>query len=1016
MRLSKDELIMLSRLLDTALELPAEAREPWLERLAEPFSALRPRLRELLSQQASAETNDFLDTLPKFTVASGETDQAAHAASVREGQIVGVYRLVREIGHGGMSTVWLATRTDGLIKRPVALKLPHRHLHLHAQFADRFARERDILAALTHPNIARLYDAGISPEGQPYLAVEYVEGLSLIDYCDSHRLTIGDRVAAFLQVLAAVQYAHAHLVIHRDLKPSNILVMATGHVQLLDFGIAKLLTDGEAKETALTQIGGRALTPDYASPEQIVGQPLSIASDVYSLGVVLFELLSGSRPYQLKRNSRGALEQAILEADPRNPSESLAVSHAAACAVSDRSLARTLKGDLDTIVLKALQKDPHARYSTADAFAGDIHRYQRGEPLFAKPGGLWYRGGKFLRRYRLAAASGAAIFAALAVGLGIALWQADRATQQALRAETEARTANSVERFLQNIFLANSDHQSDPIKMRQMTARQLLDIGAKKIDTSLDDAPVAKLRLLKTLGDLYFQLDLNDDAVALQRKQLAVAKRLYGPHDVRVAAALVDLSSAMSASHSSNEQGAVLEEALAILDGQGDHTSRLRGNLMKELADWYDARDRTASLTYAQESVRLLRPFGPSTDLAEALIMEGESHTGLNQYSAAAALLSEALAVSKAADGDPNPQLPRINAYLGEARYFEGRWQQSELSYRDGLRAALTFGGSEDIYTIQTESRLGQFLCLTSRFKEGLTLLKAARDSVLKTANPDDVWNVPMMLELYAESLRKYGDLEPALTDMSTAAAMYHKYQIGTAAELPALESSIAVLTIMGRLAEAAEILKQSESIRATLEDESTNLNADVIVRSDWLIASGRPIEALKILDRFTVKPAETGVSLTALQLSIQTARVHLARNDASSVIAELTPTRDQIAGSPLRPYLKGYEGDTLLLIGKAKLMMGQGAAAQPELVRALSLFVELYNAERSPDVADAEVALAKSLATDGHLNEARVLAQRAKRIQATHPALGFQYRRPLRDLERVLSTSQTGTIVRTSD
>src|SRR5229473_1097404 len=239
MRLSKDELITLSRLLDEAWELPAEAREAWLESLAEPLRALKPKLRELLARRASAETDDFLGTLPKFTLVADDAEPAQPEVNVLEGEMVGPYRLVREIGRGGMSSVWLATRTDGLIGRPVALKLPHRYLHLYAQFAERFARERDILAALTHPNIARLYDAGISAEGQPYLAMEYVEGVSLIEYCDSRRLTIRERVAVLLQVLSAVQYAHAHLVIHRDLKPSNILVTATGHVQLLDFGIAK---------------------------------------------------------------------------------------------------------------------------------------------------------------------------------------------------------------------------------------------------------------------------------------------------------------------------------------------------------------------------------------------------------------------------------------------------------------------------------------------------------------------------------------------------------------------------------------------------------------------------------------------------------------------------------------------------------------------------------------------------------------------------------------------------------
>jgi serine/threonine-protein kinase len=277
-------------------------------------------LRALLARRASAETDDILGTLPKFTLAADAADQARSVASVVDGEIVGAYRLVREIGHGGMSTVWLAVRTDEQIKRPVALKLPHIHLN-RQQFADRFARERDILAELTHPNIARLYDAGVTEAGQPFLAIEYIDGMPVTEYCDRRRLPIRARIDLFLQILGAVQYAHSHLVIHRDLKPSNILAAQDGRVTLLDFGIAKLIPEGPASETQLTLLGGRALTPDYASPEQIAGEPLSTSSDVYSLGVVLYELLTGVRPYRLKRDSRGALEDAILSVDPLRPGQ-----------------------------------------------------------------------------------------------------------------------------------------------------------------------------------------------------------------------------------------------------------------------------------------------------------------------------------------------------------------------------------------------------------------------------------------------------------------------------------------------------------------------------------------------------------------------------------------------------------------------------------------------------------------------------------------------------------------------
>jgi serine/threonine-protein kinase len=260
--------------------------------------------------------------------------------------MVGLYQLVRELGQGGMGAVWLAERADGLVKRAVALKLPHGAWR-RAGLAGRMARERDILATLEHPHIARLYDAGLTTAEQPFLALEYVEGVPIDQYCaatDSRpALGLRAKLRLFLQVAQAVAYAHGKLVLHRDLKPANILVTRDGYVRLLDFGIAKLLADGEVKETRLTQFAGRALTLDYASPEQIRAEALAVTSDVYSLGVVLYELLTGSRPYKLKRDSRGALEDAILEAEPPRPSNAAPPENGA-----------SLRGALDTILLKAL--------------------------------------------------------------------------------------------------------------------------------------------------------------------------------------------------------------------------------------------------------------------------------------------------------------------------------------------------------------------------------------------------------------------------------------------------------------------------------------------------------------------------------------------------------------------------------------------------------------------------------------------------------------------------------------
>ena len=366
------------------------------------------------------------------------------------GRQFGPYRVLSLLGHGGMGSVWLAERTDGLFTRTVALKLVHPAL-VGRVMTERFGREREILASLNHPNIARLFDAGLSQDGQPYLALEYIAGMPLTVYCDERRLPLRERLELFRQVLSAVQYAHAHLVIHRDLKPSNILVSDDGQAHLLDFGIAKLLTEGQAKETELTRMGGRALTPDYASPEQIVGAPITIAADIYSLGVMLYELTTGERPYRLKRDTRGALEEAILQSDPIPPSRNI-VSDAAAQTrtTTARKLPRALKGDIDTIIMKAMKKAPIERYATANAFAEDIARYLSGDAVLAQGDSFTYRALKFSRRHRLAIAAAGILVLSLAGGLAATAYEARIAATQrdaALQAQSHSLTQTAAARL-----------------------------------------------------------------------------------------------------------------------------------------------------------------------------------------------------------------------------------------------------------------------------------------------------------------------------------------------------------------------------------------------------------------------------------------------------------------------------------------------------------------------------------------------------------------------------------------
>ncbi|HJV61566.1 MAG TPA: serine/threonine-protein kinase, partial [Albitalea sp.] len=302
----------LSALYEEADALPAHALPGWLAQLERQGHTLLPQLRRMLEARSQMETDDFLGTLPRLG------DSGSGSGHWCAGRRVGPYRLVRALGEGGMAEVWLADRDDGAFRRQVAIKLPYPRPGRET-FAARFDRERDILATLRHPHIAGLYDAGVTPEGQAWLALEYVEGQPISAFCDERHLPLRERVTLFRQVLLAVQHAHANLVIHRDLKPANILVTPQGEVRLLDFGIAKLLdTPGDAiEETELTRQAGRSMTPRYASPEQLTGLPLTTACDVYSLGVVFYELMCGERPYELKVESAAQLEHAILEVEPR---------------------------------------------------------------------------------------------------------------------------------------------------------------------------------------------------------------------------------------------------------------------------------------------------------------------------------------------------------------------------------------------------------------------------------------------------------------------------------------------------------------------------------------------------------------------------------------------------------------------------------------------------------------------------------------------------------------------------
>jgi eukaryotic-like serine/threonine-protein kinase len=427
-----ERLRRINALLQAALALPPEQRAAWLQGLPQEHAPLKGVLSAMLARGA-VETDTFLRTPlalddEALMGLEPDTDQA--------GAEVGPWRLISPLGQGGMAAVWLAQRTDGELHRQVALKLPR--VGGGPALAQRMQRERDILAQLVHPHIARLYDAGTTAEGRPWLAMERVQGLAIDRHCQQPQHSVPQILRLFLQVTAAVAHAHAQLVVHRDLKPNNILVTEAGEVRLLDFGVAKLLAPDTPITSDMTQLLGRAVTPDYASPEQVSGRPVTVATDIYSLGVVLYELLTGKRPYRLQRSTMAALEEAILAADVPLASRRVA---------DQPRLARELRGDLDTILGKALRKNSAERYPSVESFAADIQRYLDGEPVLAQPRSRRYRTAKFVRRHRVGVAACAAVALSLCMGLGVALWQAHAAQQQAALARSRMIDAEAAMEF-----------------------------------------------------------------------------------------------------------------------------------------------------------------------------------------------------------------------------------------------------------------------------------------------------------------------------------------------------------------------------------------------------------------------------------------------------------------------------------------------------------------------------------------------------------------------------------------
>lgn len=548
-----------SALLDDALDLPQAARAAWLDSLAGDDASLRPSLRRVLVGTAHTVTRDLLRP-PRLD----EQEEGLAA-----GAWMGPYRLQARLGQGGMGEVWRASRGDDGPRRDVALKLPHAAC-LGPGFLRRFARERDVLAALSHPHIAQLYDAGTSSDGHPYLALELIEGEPITAYCRAQKCSLEQRVDLVRQMMHGLSYAHQRLIVHRDIKPGNVLVTPEGRIKLLDFGIAKLLGPEPDPEGGLTQ-ATRLATPAYAAPEQVLGGAITVATDIFAGGVVLFELCTGELPFG--RGPQTLVAQAAPLASSRADAESAGLPEGP-------SLARKLRGDLDAVIAKALALDPAARYPSAEAFNADLQRWREGLPVRARRIGWLTRSEKFVRRNRLGVALTAILALSLAGGTAGIAWQAQRAQTEAKRAESEARQAEqqagratAIKDFMIGLFYTGSPRNGGK-QGDALTGRDLVNIGASRAAAAFAGDPATEFDILQALADILHEWEDDAQSLPLYAHALNIAQKTFGADDPRAIHAALELASAYAQPMQYDQMKAVLQAVRApILQTYGKNST-----------------------------------------------------------------------------------------------------------------------------------------------------------------------------------------------------------------------------------------------------------------------------------------------------------------------------------------------------------------------------------------------------------------------------------------------------------
>ncbi len=716
--------------------LAASSREDLLAEACDGDQDLRDRVEAMLG---SDDTEGWLRD------AVGDALPPEGAARKR----IGPYRVLGELGRGGMGVVLLGERSDDTFRMRVAIKLVEGRLP-GSEVERRLRKERQILARLDHPNIARLLDGGTTADGIPYFVMEYVEGELLDEYCASHRLSLTQRLKLFNTLCGAVHYAHQRLVIHRDLKPSNVMVTEEGMPKLLDFGVAKwLIEDPDLAHQGMTETGARLLTPDYASPEQVRGEPLTTASDVYALGVLLFRLLTGRAPYQFADRRPAEIERVIGSVAAPAPSTVVRETGPDTPPGSPRELSRRLVGDLDTIVLTALRKDPSRRYASVEQLADDVRRHMASQPVRARPDTLRYRARKFVRRHRLAVAVSASMGLVLVAATTMTAWQAQIAIEQRRHAEAESAKATSALGLLVDVF-----EVSDPgIALgRELSAREILDEGAKRVLAPLDDQAAVKLTLLRTIGRVYQNLGSYGDAARLFGEALEVD---------RGAESLADLGAAHFELGRLTEAQDLFKEAITLYreesqTGQTSQPDALAEALNDLAVVTFGLGDFPRAETLLRQSLRIMAQHQGLADVRLAEVFEnlGVVRQVRDDLEAAERLLRRAMGSYRMALGDTHPRVAGALTSLAGVLYQRHALDDATDLYREALamRRALLEPDHPDV--VSSLISLGSVLRDAGHTDEAESLLRQAVD-LGRTAGPAGRLDLAYSLGHLADVLRQ---------------------------------------------------------------------------------------------------------------------------------------------------------------------------------------------------------------------------------------------------------------------